>query len=171
MKDRIKQSLLVYPKRKVEDKSYGLSAVLVPLYEKKGECFVLFTKRTSKVKYHQGQLSFPGGAFDPQDGDLKSTALRESFEEIGLQPGDVDVLGKLDDVATLTSRYIITPFVGIIPYPYNFRINPEEVEKILEVPLKALGEGEGQCEYRGETIWGATFIVVKSLLRALNREW
>jgi 8-oxo-dGTP pyrophosphatase MutT (NUDIX family) len=171
MKDRIKQSLLVYPKTKVEDKSYGLSAVLVPLYEKEGEGFVLFTKRTSKVKYHQGQLSFPGGAFDPQDGNLKSTALRESFEEIGLQPGDVDVLGELDDVATLTSRYIITPFVGIIPYPYNFRINPEEVEKILEVPLKALRKGEGQCEYRGEVIWGATFIVVKSLLRALNREW
>jgi 8-oxo-dGTP pyrophosphatase MutT (NUDIX family) len=168
MKDRIRQSLLVYPKRKVEDKSYGFSAVLVPLYEKKGEYFVLFTKRTSKVKYHKAQLSFPGGAFNPQDGDLKSTALRETFEEIGIRPEDVDILGELDDVATLTSRYIITPFVGFIPYPYKFKVNSEEVEKILVVPLKVLGEGEGQCEYEGEIIWGATFIIVKSLLRALG---
>jgi 8-oxo-dGTP pyrophosphatase MutT (NUDIX family) len=170
VKDKIRQSLLTYSKRRVEDKGYDLSAILIPLYERGGEWFVLLTRRTGNVKYHQGQLSFPGGAFNPQDGNLKSTALRESFEEIGLRSEDVDILGELDDVATLTSRYIITPFIGLIPYPYNFRMNSEEVEKIIEVPLRVLGEGEDQCEYQGEVIWGATFAIAKNLFQVLSKE-
>ena len=95
------------------------AGVLIPMYEKDGEHFVIFTLRTETVEHHKGQISFPGGAFNPGDENLLDTALRESFEEIGLFPSDVEVMGELDDQVTV-SNFRITPFVGFIPYPYTF---------------------------------------------------
>jgi 8-oxo-dGTP pyrophosphatase MutT (NUDIX family) len=117
---------------------YTPSAVLIPLYVKEGECYLVFTRRTEMVNHHKGQISFPGGGRHPQDATLMHTAIRESWEEIGLKPEHVEVLGELDDIATYTTNFVISPFVAAIPYPYEFRLSPYEVEGIIEVPLSVL---------------------------------
>jgi 8-oxo-dGTP pyrophosphatase MutT (NUDIX family) len=117
---------------------YTPSAVLIPIYVKYGECHLIFTRRTEMVNHHKGQISFPGGGRHPEDATLMHTAIRESWEEIGLKPEDIEVLGELDDIATYTTNFVISPFVAAIPYPYEFRLNPYEVDEIIEVPLSVL---------------------------------
>ena len=134
----IKESLSSMQRQVIPKGSLKTAAVLVPIYEKMGERYIVLTKRTQGVMYHKGQISFPGGAYDEKDGDLKVTALREAFEEVGIRAQDVEILGSLDDQATLTSSFVITPFVGAIPYPYNFRVNQKEVEELIEAPLLSL---------------------------------
>jgi 8-oxo-dGTP pyrophosphatase MutT (NUDIX family) len=120
MKEKIRRALATREKKVISDSSLTDSAVLVPLFEKDGRCHIVFTKRTDHLTHHKGQISFPGGGRHQEDRSLLETALRESREEIGLKESDVDVLGELDDAATVTSLYRIVPFVGIIPYPYAF---------------------------------------------------
>lgn len=167
------------------DGSYRQSAVLIPLFEAGGEYRLLFTKRTNKVESHKGQISFPGGGVDKEDGSLEETALREAYEEIGLRREDVTILGRTDDAVTMASSYIVHPFVGLIPYPYDFRISPREVAKLIEVPFRVfLPDGAGdrilpiQYEggtyeslsyvYDGEVIWGATARIMKNLIELLS---
>ena len=118
--------------------SFRPSAVLVPIYEKDGEYYIVLTKRTQNLMHHKGQISFPGGAYDKEDSDLAATALREAFEEIGVRADDVEILGNLDDQSTYTSKFIITPFVGAIPYPYKFKVSGREVEELIEAPVSVL---------------------------------
>ncbi len=155
------------------------AAVLVPLLLKEGEWHVLVTQRTQMVEHHKGQISFPGGACDPDDADLLATALRETFEEVGVPPEAVEVLGTLDDFPTITS-FIMTPFVGVIPHPFAYRLNRREVAAVVEVPLSFLHnpahlrkerwEVEGHVhdvlfwDYGPYTIWGATARILKSFL-------
>ena len=155
------------------------SAVLVPIYENSGELHMLFTKRTERVDSHKGQISFPGGRCE-QGETAQATALRESWEEIGLRSVDVRILGELDDTITVFTNYVITPFVGAIPYPYQFQINTQEVDRIITVPMAALLD-KGNCTedtqiYQGEAIlvctytygkdviWGATARILKHFL-------
>jgi len=161
------------------------SAVLIPIFETSRGCEVLFTERTHKVEHHKGQISFPGGAVEPADKDFKETALRESFEEVGLLQKDVKVLGRLDDQLTVASSFIIHPYVGEIPHPYEFQINQDEVERIISVPLDLFFEENSDLHpdsiefetftYRGPayryddvTIWGATAIMMSNFVRTLN---
>jgi 8-oxo-dGTP pyrophosphatase MutT (NUDIX family) len=137
-RQKIKQTLASRQRDVVVRPGLRPSAVLVPIYEKDGEYYVVLTKRAQNLMYHKGQISFPGGAYDKVDCDLAATALREAFEEIGVRPDDVELLGSLDDQATYTSMFIITPFVGAIPYPYKFRVNGREVEELIEAPVSAL---------------------------------
>jgi 8-oxo-dGTP pyrophosphatase MutT (NUDIX family) len=116
------------------------SAVLIPIYDQGGRFFILFTKRTELVRYHKGEISFPGGGFDPGDTSLQHTALRESQEEIGLLPTDVTILGELDDFKTRHSNYIIAPFVGKIKPDYQFISCAFEIAEIIVVPIDALLE-------------------------------
>lgn len=164
----------------LSDAPLAPAAVLLPLYRKEGQCHILLTRRTQKLAYHKGQISFPGGARHEQDRDLSDTALRETFEEIGVRPEDVDILGELDNIGTLTSNFIITPFVGIIPYPYDFMVNDDEIEELIEVPLSALLDKKSLHEethiingtqyketvfdYRGHVIWGATARILDQFL-------
>ena len=130
--------------------------------------------------YHKGQISFPGGAQDTEDDDLAATALREAFEEIGVRPDHVEILGALDDQSTYTSKFVITPFVGAIPYPYKFKVSRREVEELIEAPLSALlkpgcfspetqdEEGRtypwGHYIYGNHRITGITARILKQLL-------
>lgn len=156
------------------------AAVLVPLYEKRGEYYILFTRRTERVEHHKGQICFPGGARHEGDRSLLDAALRETFEEVGVKPEDVEVLGELDRMATLTSNFLISPFVGIIPYPYEFTVSEDEIQELVEVPISALLDEknyreesqvyEGKpylasfFEHEGKVIWGATAVILKQFL-------
>jgi len=137
-RQEVKKALASLQRQVVTKEGYRPSAVLIPIYENKNEHYIVLTKRTHDVMYHKGQISFPGGAQDTADDDLTATALREAFEEIGVRPEDVEILGTLDDQSTYTSKFVITPFVGAIPYPYRFKVNRKEVEELIEAPLSAL---------------------------------
>ncbi|MBI4289265.1 MAG: CoA pyrophosphatase [Chloroflexi bacterium] len=152
------------------------AGVLIPMYQKDGEYFIIFTLRTQMVEHHKGQISFPGGAYHPGDENLLDTALRESFEEIGLFPSDVEVVGELDDLITGTN-FRVAPFVGFIPYPYTFHPSKEEVAEIIHAPLSLLlderycrrearpGGGIGYFyDCRGYVIWGVTARILKPFL-------
>ena len=152
------------------------AAVLIPIFTRSGEDHILFTKRTETVDAHKGQISFPGGRQEPGE-DLLHTALREAHEEIGLDPNVVEVLGELDQEMTFVTNFVISPFVGHIPYPYSFVINRQEVQLLIEVPVLALLDRKNYREeietagdkryrayyfhYQNEVIWGATARILK----------
>jgi 8-oxo-dGTP pyrophosphatase MutT (NUDIX family) len=166
-------------RRTVDDPALVCAAVLVPLLSKEDEWHVVVTQRTEMVEHHRGQISFPGGACEPGDADLLATALRETFEEIGVPPQAVEVLGALDDFWTITN-FIVTPFVGVIPYPFAYWPNQSEVAAVVEVPLSFLRDPshlrvEGReyesrvyevlfWDYGPYTIWGATARILKDFL-------
>jgi len=183
--DEIRDILKQRERKVIEHPAFPRAAVLVPLFDKEGSCHLLFTRRTDQVKYHKGEISFPGGMFDEEDGDLKKTALREAFEEIGLIEEDVQILGTLDDIVTVT-EFIVTPFVGIFPYPYTFKLSPIECAELIEVPLASLldtdcyGEKEiiqhdqkrivETYQYRHHNIWGATARILKQFLDLISSQ-
>jgi 8-oxo-dGTP pyrophosphatase MutT (NUDIX family) len=184
LKEWLRQILSRRERKSVEDQGLTPAAVLVPLYFKSGQWYLLFTKRTQRVNEHKGEISFPGGVRHEETEPLEQTALRESFEEIGLKAEDVEILGELDQVMTLTTNYAISPFVACIPYPYEFKLNPEEVEEIVEVPLSALRDRVNFREeyrfrqgkvfpvyfyhYREQIIWGATARILKQFLELVE---
>ena len=160
------------------------AAVLVPFFERAGEYHLLFTLRTSNLPTHKGDVSFPGGRADKKDGSLLHTALRESEEELGLRPSDVQLVGPLDDLRTMASNYVVTPYVGIIPHPYGFQPNAWEVAEIFSVPFTFLADhGNLNAEtwlydgaaipiqtyrYQGYKIWGATQRMIQNVLDILK---
>ena len=113
------------------------AGVMLLVYPKDGEFCILLNKRTQLVEHHKGEISFPGGAKDPEDATILDTALRETYEEMGVHREDVDVLGRLDQVST-GSWFSITPYVGAIRGAYAFKASNVEVAEVLEVPLPAL---------------------------------
>ncbi|MGQ4808862.1 putative Nudix hydrolase NudL [Candidatus Entotheonellaceae bacterium PAL068K] len=184
MERYIAQVLRSHPYRELSVPGRRLAAVLMPLYRQNGDYGMIFTRRSDTVYHHRGQISFPGGGFEPQDASLQQTALRESAEEIGLKPTDVRILGQLDDLLTTNSNYLVRPFVGTIPYPYPFTLDRREAAFIIEVPLDFLRQynpsseqvrqHEGRTvrsfffDYNEHTIWGATAKIVKQFLDLLE---
>jgi 8-oxo-dGTP pyrophosphatase MutT (NUDIX family) len=161
-----------------------VAAVLVPIFERRGEGSVLFIRRSELVS-HQGQVAFPGGRVEPTDRDLGHTALRETHEEVGIAPEAVDLLGALPIENTFVSGYTVAPFVGVIPNPREVRHDPKEVAEVFTVPLGALGDPRyrGTYEFRredrppshhpailygGQVIWGLTYRITLTLLELLE---
>jgi 8-oxo-dGTP pyrophosphatase MutT (NUDIX family) len=165
--EEIARKLTFYVPRLIEDKNSKRAAVIVPLYSDKGGMWILLTKRTYEVSLHKGEISFPGGACEPSDPDLKEAAVRECFEEIGVRPSDLKILGRLDDTYTLTG-YLLSAYVGAIISQVSFKINPKEVASIIFLPMKCIlnkdfQREEGAFFYKGEKIFGATFRILKNL--------
>lgn len=162
------------------------AAVLVPLYRKNGSRHVLLTKRSDFVEHHRGEISFPGGKLDPSDANVLACALRETAEEIGVDPKDVKVLGELDDFYTVATRFLVIPFVGIIPYPYEFRTSEREISSLLGVPLEVFFDPSRRSEdmwmvkgqsievisylWQGHNIWGATARIMKHLTDLIEQK-
>jgi 8-oxo-dGTP pyrophosphatase MutT (NUDIX family) len=186
VKDQLKELLKHRRKRHIKNSDRVPSAVLVPLYQGEGQYHIVFIKRTQTVKEHKGQISFPGGSRESSDKTLLDTALRESQEEIGLRPEDIEVIGELDDEITTTSNYIVTPFVATIPWPYGFTMNRDEVDEILEIPVTALMSEDClkpdietldggivvdsyNYHYNGRLIWGATARILNKFLGILKQ--
>jgi 8-oxo-dGTP pyrophosphatase MutT (NUDIX family) len=182
--EQLRRYLAQCQKIQITNSKRTRAAVLIPIYIMNDEYHIIFIQRTEKVRSHKSQISFPGGAYEKIDETMLNTALREAQEEIGLNPGDVDMLGELDDMATTITSYIISPFVGLIPYPYKFKLDEWETEEIIDVPLEVLMD-KNNCEekpelvdgtivpsyfyhYNKKVIWGATARILNQLLRIIS---
>jgi 8-oxo-dGTP pyrophosphatase MutT (NUDIX family) len=158
------------------------AAVLIPLLHQGDEWHVLFTRRTDLVESHKGQVSFPGGSCEEDEITPEATALREAQEEVGIDPAQVRILGRLAHMITLTS-YRVTPVVGVIDWPAVFRIGEGEVERLFTIPLQWLADTRNRWEfpfpgrnggliayhpYDGELLWGATARMMVDFLRVLG---
>ena len=158
--------------------------MLVPLFlaGETREPHVVLTRRRADLRRHAGEISFPGGRRDPEDADLKDTALREAEEEIGLPRTEVRLLGELPATSTFATNYVIHPFVGLIPTGLAWRLSPHEVDAVLELSLGSVraGRDRRRMERRGivfeadtyvvdeHFIWGATARVIDDLLERLR---
>ncbi|HKN80046.1 MAG TPA: CoA pyrophosphatase [Actinomycetota bacterium] len=157
-----------------------LAAVLLPLVE---DDRLVLTRRTEQLSRHPGEISFPGGLAHEEDVDLSATALRETQEELGLPPEEVDVLGALVPVHTFVSAILIVPFVGLVSGDPVFAPSEAEIAQVLAYPLDELTAAETTVEwprdghvYRGfaypmrdgNTIWGATAAILHQLLEQLG---
>jgi 8-oxo-dGTP pyrophosphatase MutT (NUDIX family) len=161
------------------------AAVIVPVLERASDPFLLFTKRADDLSDHPGQMSFPGGGVEPSDADLEATALREADEEIGLRPSEVDVVGRLDDIRTVTS-YSVRPFAACVP-DREYVPGDGEVAEIAVLPVAGLTDRDNyESERRdhpyygevrlhffrvdGYTVWGATANILVQFLE-LATDW
>lgn len=125
------------------------AAVLVPLFEEDGETRVILTRRSPALRSHTHQVSFPGGRLEEDEGPL-AAALREAGEEVGLDPADIEILGQLSPLATLSRGSHITPFVGVLDHRPVLHPNPHEVEHAFDIALvELLSE-----DVYGEEVWG-----------------
>lgn len=158
------------------------AAVLVPLLRAE-EWRVLLTRRTETVANHKGQVALPGGAVEPGDRNAVDTALREAYEELGIPPQAVDIIGTLDPQPVI-SGYLVTPVVGIVPPDLRLFPAAAEIARVFTVPLSWLAdlshvrveerEWAGMrypvyfyAPYEGEIIWGLTARILRNLLHVL----
>jgi 8-oxo-dGTP pyrophosphatase MutT (NUDIX family) len=169
------------------------AAVLVPLLPRPEGLHVLFTERSKELRFHAGQVSFPGGAVDPTDRGVGEAALRESQEEVGLDPLHVEILGRLDDCPTFVTGFVISPIVGVVdPLSftaagrYPWKPSAAEIALLHELPLDAfLDPANLRIEMReargvphqlywytvnGTTVWGATARILHQLLELAMKE-
>jgi 8-oxo-dGTP pyrophosphatase MutT (NUDIX family) len=154
------------------------AAVLVPLFLRDGELHVVLTRRRDDMRRHAGEVSFPGGRRDPEDADLRATALRETEEEIGLPSAAVELVGALQPTPTIATDYAVYPFVGLIEPGFAWAPSAREVAEVLELPLAAIRAGHGRqrllrrgVPFRTDVyvvgehlIWGATARMLGDLL-------
>jgi 8-oxo-dGTP pyrophosphatase MutT (NUDIX family) len=157
------------------------AAVLVPLYLRDGELHLVLTRRPGDMRRHAGEVAFPGGRQDPGE-DLRTTALREAEEEVGLPRADVELLGALQPVPTLATGFAIYPFVALIEPGREWVLSPREVEEVIEPSVTQLHQGFGRrrivrrgiplrsdvYEVGDAFIWGATARMLSDLLRRLG---
>lgn len=159
------------------------AGVLIPLAERDGEFYTVFTHRSEDLENHSGEVSFPGGRSEPEDNSLAETALREAYEEIALHPSDVDLFGALVEMPTITGFRIVA-YAGEFPAPYELIPSPHEIETMFEAPLRSLADPERHrlereeygdelyevhyFEHEGHTIWGATGYLLYEFLDFLG---
>ncbi len=159
------------------------AAVLIPVTDHIEQPELVLTRRAMHLSSHPGQISFPGGMWEPEDNDLTQTALRESHEEIGLRPGDVKLLNRFHPKA---SRFgvEVTPFLGIIPRSAKLVACSDETDEIIPVPLKFFLDQEPErfdyretngvhyrlpsWRYQGQEIWGLTAMIIEEMLEPLK---
>jgi 8-oxo-dGTP pyrophosphatase MutT (NUDIX family) len=155
------------------------AAVLCPLYIEGGTLKILFIKRSRTVRNHKGEISFPGGVKDKSDKSSAATSIRETEEEIGVKKSDITILGCLDKVYTSTG-FLVSPFIGTIPYPYSFNLSSNEVECLINLAVEDFLRPENEIDFYyfngrqlspqrafridGHTIWGATAKIMGQFL-------
>jgi 8-oxo-dGTP pyrophosphatase MutT (NUDIX family) len=154
------------------------AGVLVPIIERSDSLSVLLTRRSAALRYHASQVSFPGGRMEHGDPDIRATALRETWEEVGIPPSHVEVAGYLEPTPTITG-YAVTAVVGIVRPDAELVVDPGEVERAFEVPLEFLLDVANQrnsvrdyngtrvpiveFQFASERIWGATANILLTL--------
>lgn len=192
--EKIRQAIQAYQENQNERQYHLFSvegeqrlrpaAILMPLLVQEGRWHLLFTHRSENLVEHRGQISFPGGAWEKNDPNMQFTALRETREEIGIAPKDVEVYGDLG-VMPIVTGYMVSMFVGQIPWPYPLTPNPDEVESAFICPLLWLADPDHRTikyrsyagrefpiiffdQFEGYTLWGATAQMTINLLEALK---
>jgi 8-oxo-dGTP pyrophosphatase MutT (NUDIX family) len=154
------------------------AAVLLMLFEREGEPWLVFTKRTQHVQHHKGEISFPGGARDDEDHDIERTALRETVEELGVDAADITVVGRLDEIPTFVTGYNVMPFIAVVPEQHSYRPSPAEIDEVIELPVEELARvgrrdvivrrgfpiETNVFETRGHFIWGLTGAILRQFL-------
>jgi 8-oxo-dGTP pyrophosphatase MutT (NUDIX family) len=183
--ERTRQALAEYIPHRLDGGNAMPAAILILIYDLDGEAHILFTERTHRVEHHKGQISFPGGACDESDDCMETTALRETAEEIGVQQEEVEIIGQLDDMLTI-SNFLVTPYVGVLKTnsEYAFVINHHEVVEVVQVPLSHLLDDRNMelevrqfkgkqvlvpaYTYEGHRIWGATARMLHQFLELLT---
>ncbi len=179
----IQKKLNRYQRQSIERSALTKSAVLIPIVKRGNGLNLLFTKRSETVEHHKGQISFPGGATDTIDISPVDTALRETFEEIGLERSAIAIIGIIDDLQT-PSGFVVTPVVGFIEHLPPLHINAEEVAQVIFIPLeKFFDDSLRHSDVRErdgikievfsynvweEPVWGATAFFVKQLVSLLK---
>lgn len=170
--ERLERLLRVTPHGRLEGASRR-AAVLVALYDRDAVPHVVLTKRSEDLAHHGGQVSLPGGRMDPEDADLAATALRESHEELGIDPASVRLVGRLDDIHARGSDHIIAPYVGVLAGPLVPVPSAGEIARVLEVPLESLLAADAllppgdldratlRYPLLGEDVWGATARILR----------
>jgi 8-oxo-dGTP pyrophosphatase MutT (NUDIX family) len=160
------------------------AAVLVPLFESGGETRVVLTRRPESMPSHRGDVAFPGGKVHAQDATLVDAALREAEEEVGLSRAAVEVVAELETISTVTSRFLVAPFVGVVAISPDLRPDPREVERVFDVALSELmADGVHRVEHWGtgvltrdvdifeledETVWGLTARILSRFLTLIT---
>lgn len=178
----------INPEPRFNQRPITNAAVLVPIVvqaDGSPGLNILLTQRTAHLNDHAGQISFPGGRSEPEDGSAVETALREAYEEVGLHRRHVDVIGTLPDYLTGTG-YLVTPVVALVHAPFELQADPNEVAGIFQVPLAFLMDGnnhqrrqfmmanEGNARtfytmpYQDFFIWGATAGMLRNLFHFLR---
>ncbi len=161
------------------------AAVLFPFYWKNEAPWVLLTQRHKDLKHHSGQVSFPGGAFESSDGHVRQTALRETEEEIGIKANQIDLLGHLDPLPSI-SGFEVTPFVGFVESGFEIDKQDEEVDRVFGVPFAFFQEQANRTkqfaktpigrkhyyiyQYNDDVIWGLTAQIIVQLVKRLEEQ-
>jgi 8-oxo-dGTP pyrophosphatase MutT (NUDIX family) len=166
------------PERAPSGRAWRRAAVLFLLYERDSVVYTCFTQRAATVATHRGQISLPGGAYEPADGTLVQTALRETFEEVGIPPEAVEVLAELEPEYVAVSGFLVTPVIGRLAASPDYQHHPEVVERVIEVPVTILHDPTSQriedrgtyvrqspvYQYGEHEIWGATARMLSRIL-------
>jgi 8-oxo-dGTP pyrophosphatase MutT (NUDIX family) len=171
--------------RKIENKDFSPAAVNLLLLEIEDDLSLVFTRRSTRVEHHKGQISFPGGQWDEEDRDLWRTAARETEEEIGIPAEKMECLGRMDDFLTI-SDYRVTPFVSFYlgEYPVRYKLQKSELDYVIEVPLSFLTDPSNlgmipfpyrdssfaipHFWYHGNVIWGITAFILFHFLKKMG---
>lgn len=173
------------PKRPPRVPDMQAAAVLMPLFEAGGETRVILTRRPDTMPSHRGDVAFPGGKFHPEvDPTLQDAALRECEEEIGLSRAAIEIVAELDTISTVTSRFLVAPYVGVLSGPPELEPDPREVERVFDVALSDLmADGVHREEHWGtgvlaravdifeledETVWGLTARILSGFLTLIT---
>ncbi len=178
------------PGRRLKQLEHELSAVkqssvLVLLFPDKDKIYTCLTRRPSTMKYHPGQVSFPGGKVEKDDASAEMAALREAQEEVGIDPSQIEILGKLSDFYLEISRFSIQPFLAWTDNRPEFTVNTDEVEELILFPVSDFVENEIIQEtelqtmtgilpikyfpYSGQVIWGATAMILSELMEIMRK--
>jgi 8-oxo-dGTP pyrophosphatase MutT (NUDIX family) len=181
--DAVRRLLAERERAQAESSALQRASVLLALFAPTSEQapHLWLVRRSEDVRTHRGQVALPGGKREPKDADFLATALRESHEEIGLRPGDVDVLGVLDDRETSTG-YLITPYVGWVSTPFTPEPLVSEVARVFSVPLAAFADEPRRTripwqgaereilsyEVAGEIVWGATASILRHFIELIT---
>jgi 8-oxo-dGTP pyrophosphatase MutT (NUDIX family) len=184
--EKIKKSIL--PLSQLEDlRVDGLkpAAVLMPLVRENGEWKLLFIHRANSGEFHRGEVAFPGGAREKSDVDLVDTALRETFEELGIIKNCITVLGFIHSFSTI-SNYLVTPIVGVVDWPQSLNLDGNEVERAFTIPINWLMAESNRTDrefsmpngvkrntifyeqYDSEILWGITARMTSELLDSIK---
>ena len=179
-KQAIRETLAGRSKRTVDIPDHRKSAVMMLFMEREGSPHVLLTLRTDRVSTHKGQISFPGGSYDETDRDFLETALRETLEEVGIEPAEIEVLGEFDEYISIMGFHVYV-FTGALNRAVEYKPSRDEIEEILEVPFSIFYNEEfDRCEkithqgrdydvyyynYGKSTIWGMTARILTDFSR------